>query len=55
MLIELEKDDTITLPHSVIESMGLIPGDKFELSVCDGILRMIPVAIYDKKYICELE
>lgn len=55
MLIELEKDNTNTLPHSVIESMGLMPGDKFELSVCNGILRMEPVAVFDREYINELE
>ncbi len=54
MLAELRKKSQITIPKDIINDMGLSEGDKLEIFEKDGIIYMIPVAVYPQSYIDEL-
>lgn len=54
-VIELRKKDQVTIPKQIIESMCLHVGDKFEIIQKYGIIYMMPVSIYPKKYVDDLE
>ena len=55
MLAELRTKSQITLPREIVSSMGLAEGDKLEVYQKDGVIYMIPVAVYPKKYVSELQ
>lgn len=55
MLAELRTKSQITIPKEIIISLGLEEGDKFEIYEKDGEIRLMPVAVYPKKYIEELQ
>ena len=55
MTIELRKKSQITLPKEVINSLNLQEGDRLEVSVENGVIKLEPVAIYPKGYILKLE
>lgn len=54
-IMELRKKSQITIPKEVIEKMSIHEGDKFEIAEKDGIIYMMPVSVYPKKYVDELE
>ena len=54
MLAELRTKSQITLPKDIVLSLGLSEGDKFEVYEQDGIICMMPVSVYPKKYVDEL-
>ncbi len=54
MLAELRTKSQITLPKDIVNALGLSEGDKLEVSEKDGVIYMMPVAIYPKKYVDEL-
>lgn len=54
MIIELRKKSQITLPKEIVKELNLHEGDKFEISIEDGIIKLEPVAIYSKEYILKL-
>ncbi len=54
MIIELRKKSQITLPKEIVEKLNLEVGDKFEVSIENGTIKLEPVAIYPKEYISKL-
>lgn len=54
MLTEFRKKSQITIPKEVVVKLGLKEGDKLEITERDGIIRIIPVVVYSKKYLAEL-
>lgn len=54
MVIELRKKSQITLPKEIVEKLNLEVGDKFEVSIENGSIKLEPVAIYPKEYIFKL-
>lgn len=54
MLAELRTKSQITLPKEIVVSLGLSEGDKLDIFEKDGIICMMPVAVYPKKYVADL-
>jgi len=55
MLAELRAKSQITLPKELVDKLGLSEGDKLELSEKDGMICIMPVVVYPKKYLDELK
>ena len=55
MVIELRAKSQITLPKSIVSSLGISEGDKLEIFEKDGIICIVPVVVYPKKYLGELQ
>jgi AbrB family looped-hinge helix DNA binding protein len=55
MLAELRTKSQLTLPKSIVTSLGLSEGDMLEITEKDGIIQITPVVVYPKKYIEKLE
>ncbi len=51
MLAELRAKSQITLPREIVAALGLSEGDKLEVYERDGIIYMMPVAVYPKGYV----
>jgi len=54
MLAELRQKSQITIPKEIVTKLGLNKGDKLEVAEKDGIISMMPVTVYPKKYLEEL-
>ncbi|MCL2434305.1 MAG: AbrB/MazE/SpoVT family DNA-binding domain-containing protein [Clostridia bacterium] len=54
MLAELRPKSQITIPKEIVLRLGLNEGDKLEVSERDGMITIMPVAVYPKKYLDEL-
>ncbi|MDR2885082.1 MAG: AbrB/MazE/SpoVT family DNA-binding domain-containing protein [Deferribacteraceae bacterium] len=54
MLAELRSKSQITIPKELVDKLGLSEGDKLDIVERDGMLCIMPVAIYPKQYISEL-
>ncbi|NMA05764.1 MAG: AbrB/MazE/SpoVT family DNA-binding domain-containing protein [Acholeplasmataceae bacterium] len=54
MVIELRKKSQITLPKEIVKKLNLEVGDKFEVSIENGSIKLEPVAIYPKEYISKI-
>lgn len=54
MLAVLRPKSQITIPKELVERLGLAEGDKLEISEKDGVIFIMPVVIYPKKYLDEL-
>ena len=54
MLAELRTKSQITIPKEIVKSLGLSEGDTFEVFEKDGVICFMPVVIYPKKYVEEL-
>ena len=54
MLMELRQKSQITIPKEIVTKLGLDIGDKFEILEKDGVITIIPVIVYPKKYLDEL-
>lgn len=55
MIVELRKKSQITLPKEIVKELNLLEGDKFEVSINDGIIALELVAVYPKEYLRKLE
>lgn len=55
MLAELRAKSQITLPKEIMTSLGLTEGDKLDIFQKDGVIYMVPVTVYPKKYVNELQ
>ena len=51
MIIELRKKAQLTLPKEIVKQLNLLEGDKFEVSVSNGVIKLEPVAVYPRQYI----
>ena len=54
MLTELRAKSQITIPRDIVQKMGLAEGDKLEIVEKDGVIELMPVAVYPKKYLEKL-
>ena len=54
MLAEFRTKSQITLPKEIVLSLGLVEGDKLDIYEKDGMICMMPVTVYPKKYVDEL-
>lgn len=54
MLAELRQKSQITIPKEIVLKLGLSEGDKFDIVEKDGTIYMVPVVVYPKKYVDEL-
>ena len=54
MLAELRSKFQITLPRSIVTSLGLEEGDQLDICEKDGMICMVPVTVYPKGYIDSL-
>ena len=54
MLTELRTKSQITIPKDIVMKIGLREGDKLEIVEKDGVIELMPVAVYPKKYLDEL-
>ena len=54
MLAEFRTKSQITLPKEIVLSLGLVEGDKLDVYEKDGMIYMVPVTVYPKKYVDEL-
>lgn len=55
MLVELKPKLQVIIPRRIAEDMDLKTGDKFEVVAEDGIIKFIPVVVYQKKEAERLE
>lgn len=54
MLAELRGKSQITIPKEVVTKLGIKEGDKLEITEKDGVIQLIPVVVYPKKFVDEL-
>ncbi|MHB1484253.1 MAG: AbrB/MazE/SpoVT family DNA-binding domain-containing protein [Saccharofermentanales bacterium] len=54
MITELRKKAQITIPKSIIDVLGLKEGDKLDVVENNGMIQLVPVVVYPKKYVDEL-
>ena len=54
MLAELRAKSQITIPKELVDRLGLSEGDKLDISEQDGMIYIMPVVVYPKKYLDEL-
>lgn len=54
MLVELRTKSQITIPKEIVANLGLSEGDKLEIYERDGVICLMPVTVYPKKYVDEL-
>ena len=55
MLAELRTKSQITLPQDVVSTLGLAEGDKLDVFEREGVIYMVPTAVYSEKYIDALQ
>jgi len=55
MITKLRKKSQITIPKELIDKLDIKEGDEIELIEKDGMIQIIPVVVYPKKYINELK
>ena len=51
MITELREKSQITIPRNIVAKLGLIEGDKLEITESNGIIHLIPVAVYPEGYV----
>ena len=51
MLAELRTKSQVTIPKEIVSSLGLSEGDKLDIFEKDGMICLMPVAVYPKGYV----
>ena len=54
MLAEFRAKSQITIPKEIVDRLGLTEGDKLDVFERDGLICIMPVVVYPKKYLDEL-
>ena len=54
MLSVLRAKSQITIPKELVDKLGLSEGDNLEIFEKDGMICVLPVVVYPKKYLYEL-
>ncbi|MCL2548205.1 MAG: AbrB/MazE/SpoVT family DNA-binding domain-containing protein [Symbiobacteriaceae bacterium] len=54
MIVELRAKAQVTIPNEIVKRLDLSTGDRLEIAENDGIITIMPVAVYSKKLIDEL-
>jgi len=55
MIAELREKGQITIPQKLLKKLELKAGDKFEVVEVDGELHLVPVVVYPKRFMDQLE
>lgn len=55
MIAELRAKSQITLPKDIVKQLGLSEGDKLEIFEKDGMICIVPVTVYPRKYVEKLQ
>ncbi len=55
MLAELRTKSQITIPKDIVVKLGLSEGDKLDIYESNGMICIMPVVVYPKKYVDELK
>lgn len=55
MIVEVRPKNQITIPSKIVRESDIKIGDKFEVIVKDGMICLVPIVVYPKKYIEEME
>jgi AbrB family looped-hinge helix DNA binding protein len=51
MIVEFRAKSQITIPKELVIKLGISEGDKMEIYELDGMICIVPVAVYPKRYI----
>ena len=51
MIAELRPKSQVTIPKPIIDRLGLSAGDKLEIFDDNGMICIMPVAVYPKGYV----
>jgi AbrB family looped-hinge helix DNA binding protein len=51
MLTKFKQKSQITIPKGIVNKLGLSEGDEIDISEKNGVIYMIPVSVYPKKYV----
>ena len=51
MLTELHAKSQITIPKELVDRLGLSEGDKLDIYEHDGLISIMPVAVYPNDYV----
>ena len=55
MIATLRKKAQITIPNEIVNKLGLSEGDQLEITEQDGMIMILPMAVYPSKYIDDLK
>ena len=55
MLTQVRSKSQITIPGAIVKRLGIREGDQLEVTEKDGIIQLVPVAVYPKSYIEQME
>ena len=55
MLTQVRAKSQITIPGVIVNRLGLREGDQLEVTEKDGVIQLVPVAVYPKSYIEQLQ
>ena len=55
MTAELKAKSQVTIPMSIVKSMSLKQGDLFDVFEENGRIVLVPVVLYPKSYVEQLE
>lgn len=55
MLTEFRKKSQITIPKDIVKKLGIKEGDQLNVYEQKGLIHIVPVAVYPKKYVESLE
>ena len=55
MIIELREKTQITIPQDIVARLGLTEGDKLEITESNGVISIVPVAVYPEGYVAKLK
>jgi len=55
MITKLRKKSQITLPKEFTAKLGIQEGDEIEITEKNGVIQIMPVVVYPRKYIEELK
>lgn len=55
MLVEVRPKSQITIPKEIVNSLNLSVGDKLDFYEKDGVIYAVPVVVYPKQYVEELQ
>lgn len=55
MLTQVRAKSQITIPGAIVNRLGIQEEDQLEVTEKDGIIQLVPVAVYPKSYIEQLQ
>lgn len=55
MITKIRKKSQVTIPKELVTKLGIKEGDKIEITEKDGVIQLMPVVVYPKKYLKSLK